>query len=66
MTVQSIDLVTLSREDLDIVVDALKIAQAHYQALAEVTAKLPDEFRTELWKQSIDAGQLQLKIEASR
>lgn len=67
MTVQSIDLATLSREDLDVVVDALRIADAHYRALAETMSRThAHAFAEQFEQQAREASELQLKMEAAR
>ena len=63
MTVK--ELHTLSAIELDIVIDALRVAKAHYGELAEIVGRHTG-FREAFEHQAKDASTLQLKLEASR
>lgn len=67
MISQSIDLVTLDRAELDTIVDALRVANSHYHAMAESMARTSAHAFAETFeKQAREASELQLKIEAAR
>jgi hypothetical protein len=63
MTVK--ELHTFTPIELDVITDALKIADAHYRMLAELTERHAG-FRSSFEHQARDAASLQLKIEASK
>lgn len=54
--------------ELDIITDALRIANAHYESLGEMCNPkyAAPGLREQCYKQASEAGELQLKIEAAR
>ena len=77
MTVK--ELHTFTDADIDVITDALKIANTHYRSLAELSigskamgyGRMPmplssPSFRETFEQQAREAADLQLKIEASR
>ena len=66
MTVK--ELHTFTDADMDTITDALKIANAHYRALSELSSTRygTANFREMFEQQARDAADLQLKIEAGR
>jgi len=66
MTVK--ELHTFTDEEIETITDALKIANAHYRALSEMTAPRfgTGDFRNQFEAQAHEASVLQLKIEAAK
>ena len=68
MTVK--ELHTFTDAEIDTIADALRIADAHYRALAELSCTSRfvgnPSFREQFLTQASDASSLQLKIEAGR